>query len=275
MGTSKNAGKTVVAQALLEVLAREGARPGLASSGRDGEALDALEGTPKPRFRLHPETFVATAGALVPRSPALEIVERTDETSALGPIVIGRVRALGTLEIAGPPQAAALRRIVRRLGTLGARPVVIDGALDRLAALAGGDDAIVVAAGAASAPTLGEALDRIEALVARLRLAAFDPARAFLRIEGALTLSAASAFARADETRQIVVRDPTRIALGGRPFLALARTLDLRCERTLHPVACTVAPLGPNRAFDARAFLRGVAERTDLPTFDLYAGSAA
>ena len=249
VGTSKNAGKTVVISALAAALAREGRPFGLCSIGRDGEAADAVDAAPKPRYFLRPGATLATASALVPRSPALEIIRVTSETSALGAIVLARVRAPGFVEIAGPPSASALRRIVRALAGDG-RLVLVDGAVDRIAALREGDDAIVVAVGAAVSPTPARALDEIAALTGRLRLPAVDPARDAVRIAGALGAGAAAAYARAGERRQIVVADPTRISFGGRTFLEISARLDLRCERTLRVVACSVAPLGPQRSFE-------------------------
>jgi len=275
VGTSKNAGKTVTVGAIASALARAGTPFGLCSIGRDGEAVDALDATPKPRFFLRPGATVATATALLRRSPALEIVAATGERSALGPIVLARLRAAGTVELAGPPSAAALRRVVRLLFALGNEFVAIDGAVDRIAALRDGDDAIVAAVGAAGAPTQGHAVDDVHALVARLRLPAWDPGRASVRVEGALSALAAAAFARAGERRQVVVRDATRITFGGRAFLTLAAQLDLRCERELRPVACTVAPLAVERSFEPRSFLRAVAARTALPAYDVYAGALA
>ena len=273
VGTSKNAGKTVVIAALAEALAGLGLPFALCSIGRDGEAADALDAAPKPRFFLRPGALLATAAALVPRSPALEILEVTAETSALGSIVLARVRAPGSVEIAGPPSAAALRRIVRALGADG-RLVLVDGAVDRIAALRGGDDAIVVATGAAGAGTESRALDDVAAIVARLRLPVVDAGRDAVHIGGALTASAAAAFARANETRQIVVADPTQVTFGGRAFLEFAARLDLRCERPLRVIACSVAPLGPHHSFEPRAFARAVAARTGLPVVDVYAGSS-
>lgn len=260
--------------ALVAALGREGVPYGLCSIGRDGEAADAVDAAPKPRYFLRPGATLATARALVPRTPALEIVRVTGETSALGAIVLASVRAPGFVEIAGPPSASALRRIVRALGEDG-RLVLVDGAVDRIAALRDGDDAIVVAVGASGASTPARALDEVAALVARLRLPAADPARDAVRIAGALGASAAAAYARAGERRQIVVADPTRIAFGGRTFLEIAARLDLRCSRTLRVVACSVAPLGPQRSFEPRSFARAVAERTGLPAYDVYAGTVA
>jgi hypothetical protein len=173
VGTSKNSGKTVAIVALCEALQRAGASFGLCSIGRDGETNDALEGGAKPRFFLRPGTLAATAAALVPVHPASEILELPGELSALGPIVLLAVREAGYYEIAGPPGATALRRIADAL-RVRAGFVLIDGAVDRLAALRGSDDAIVVAVGTA-APTPAHAVEDVRALVARLRLPAFDP----------------------------------------------------------------------------------------------------
>jgi hypothetical protein len=274
VGTSKNAGKTVVIAALATALAREGSPFGLCSIGRDGEASDAVDAAPKPRFFLRPGATLATAASLVPRSPAVEILDVTSERSALGPIALARIRTPGQVEIAGPPSASGLRRIVRALGADG-RLVLVDGAVDRIAALRDGDDAIVVAVGTANAPTAGRALDDVAALVARLRIPLVEPERDAVRVYGALTAGAAAAFVRANETRQIVVADPTHVTFGGRAFLELAARLDLRCERTLRVIACSVAPLGEERAFAPRAFAQAVAARTGLPAFDVYADAVA
>jgi hypothetical protein len=270
VGTSKNAGKSVVIAALASALAASRSPFALCSIGRDGEASDALDAAAKPRFFLRPGTTFATAAALVPPSPAVEILAVTSERSALGPIVLARVRTPGYIEVAGPPSAAALRRVALALGADG-RVVLVDGAVDRIAALRDGDDAIVVAVGTANAPTPARALDDVAALVGRLRLPAVDASRDRIDVPGALTAAAAATFARAGETRQIVVRDPTHVIFGGRAFLELSSRLDVRCERTLRVIACSVAPLGAQHAFEPRSFARAVAARTRLPVVDVYA----
>jgi hypothetical protein len=270
VGTSKNAGKSVVVAALASAFTHECEIFGLASIGRDGETIDALVAAPKPRFFLREGAVVATATVLLPRTPALEILEVTGERCALGAIAIARVRAPGYVEIAGPPQASAVRRIVARLAAY-APFVVVDGAVDRIAALRGGDDAIVLAVGAASAPTLAHAVDDIAALAARLRVPLHDGVGEAILVAGALTARAAADHARTFGRVPLVVADPTRIAFGGRTFLELREHLDLRCVRSLRPIACTVAPIGLERAFEPRAFARAVAKRTGLPTYDVYA----
>ncbi|GAC1311280.1 MAG: hypothetical protein NVSMB19_25690 [Vulcanimicrobiaceae bacterium] len=275
VGTAKNAGKSVVVAALVRECERSRHDFALCSTGRDGEATDALDAAPKPRFFLRPGALVATAAGLVPRTPALEIVRVTDERSALGAIVLGRVRAPGFLEIAGPPRASAARRIVGELRTH-ASLVIVDGAVDRIAALRDGADAIVVAAGASGAPSLARAVDDVAALVARLSLPPVGDAVAPVRVAGALTARLAAEHAGAfGRTRALVVADPTHVAFGGRTLLELLARVDVRCERTLRPIACTVAPFGRERAFEPRAFARAVAARTGLPTYDVFAQSGA
>jgi hypothetical protein len=219
--------------------------------------------------------LIATATAILPKYPALEIMESTRERGALGWIVIGRVRTPGFYEIAGPAGADAVRRIVRELTRCGASFVLLDGAVDRLAALRDGEDAIVAATGAASGPTPMRVVEEVRGLVAKLSLQPVDLGKPFLRIAGALTASEATALSRAEDRRQILVHDSSRIAFAGRLFLTLASRLDFRCERVLHPVAATIASIAPGRLFEPSSFLQAVAEAVRLPTYDIYAQAAA
>jgi len=273
VGTSKNAGKSVDVVAVCQALHREETSFALCSAGRDGERYDVLNGQPKPRIYLYPGTLITAAATIVSRSAGLDVLERTGERAALGEIVLARVRAEGYYEVAGPARASALDRLATRLAQR-CDFVVFDGANDRLAALRGREDAIVVAVGS-TAPTLHRAVEDVRALVERLRVAEPDPAHPILRIEGALTAEHATRLAHARESRQVVVADPTRIAFKGKTFVSLAARLDLRCERPLRVVACTVAPSGPEGTYDAADFLRAVERATGLPTYDVYAGEEA
>ncbi|MBV8149558.1 MAG: hypothetical protein JO092_10735 [Candidatus Eremiobacteraeota bacterium] len=274
VGTGKNVGKTVTMRAMYEAAYGAGLRVGLASVGRDGEAMDAGDSQPKPRLFLRPQTLVATAREVVPASPASEIVALGDLHTAAGGLIFVRVRTATHYELVGPPTASGMRQTVERLCAQ-TDIAFVDGAIDRVAALAGGSDAIVVACGASAAPTMQEAVNGVSALVARLRIAPYDPAREWFAIEGALTASTAAALLARREQRQVVVRDPTQIALTGKAAARVFATLDIRCERALHVVATTVASIGRDRSFEPLTFLRAVAAATNLPTFDVYAGMRA
>lgn len=275
VGTGKNVGKTVTTAAICAALERAGEIVGLTSIGRDGEFADVLEAFPKPRLYLREGTLIATARGVLPAYPALEIVSATRERSALGPVVIARVRTPGFYEIAGPAGADAVRRIVEELTRCGSSFVLLDGAVDRLSALRDGEEAIVTAIGAASGPTQAHVVEEARGLIAKLKLRPFDGEKPFLRISGALSASEAAALSRGGESRQIVVHDATRIAFSGRLFLALASALDLRCARALHPVAATTASIAPGCLFDPLSFLQATAQAVGLPTYDVYAQAAA
>lgn len=275
VGTGKNAGKTVVVRALLNAANARGARVGITSVGRDGESVDALDALAKPRFYLAEGTVVATAAATLPTSPASEVIDVTDVATAIGPLLFARVCRPGFYEIAGAPSASGTRFALERMARYETDMLLLDGAIDRIAALAGGGEAVVVAVGAATAATIEQAAQRARALVARLSIAAFDPSLPFVRLTGALTAQRAAALIARHETRQIVVRDPTRIVLDGRAFDGFSRALHLRCERPLLPIAVTIASIGRERYFEPRAFAHAVSEAANLPVFDVYAGASA
>lgn len=274
VGTGKNVGKTVAMRAMYEAAADAGVTVGLSSIGRDGEAVDAGDAQPKPRLFLRPGTAIATARDVLPSAPASEILDTSDLSTAAGRLLFARVRAHAFYELVGPPTASGVREIVDRLLEF-AGVTIVDGAIDRVAALAGGNDAIVVSCGASAAATVAEAADGIGALVARLRVPAFDPKEPFVRVEGALTPAKSAALIAAREARQVVVRDPTQIALAGKAAAHALSALRVRCERPLHVIAATVASIGRDRVFEPRAFARAVADATALPTFDVYAGVRA
>jgi hypothetical protein len=277
VGTAKNVGKTVAFNALRRAAARRGLPIAVTSIGRDGEPSDALDGLPKPRVTLAAGTFVALPAQLVPRSPALEVLD-LGEPSALGPIVFARVRIATTCEIGGPPTARGVRATIDRLRALASGPVVVDGAIDRIAPLAGGDDAIVLATGAES----GASIDAVAALaretIARLTIPGRDSERestAVIRFSGALAVRDAEELLAAARGATVVVDDPTRIAVRGRLFERLREAVDLRCERPLRVVACTTSSFGRARSLDPRELAVAVKRATKLPTFDVVAEFAA
>ncbi len=263
VGTGSGVGKTTTVRAIYAAALDAGARVALASLGRDAQSL-----------WLAPGTMFATARALLPSSPATEILKLSPLRSAAGGVIYVRAGAGGFFELAGPPTASGVRAVVDELLTLG-DVTIVDGAVDRVAAVAGSAGAIVVATGAETAPTKDEVVAETAALVARLRVPAFDPNEARIDVEGALTPSDAAAFIVRGETRQIVVRDPTQIALSGRPAQLALKQLKIRCRRPLRVIATTLASIGSERAFEPVQFAGAVAAATGLPAFDVYRGARA
>lgn len=274
VGIGKNVGKTVTARAVYEAACERGLRVAIATVGRDGEAVDALDARPKPQLHLRPGTLVATAHGVLPRSPAPEILGLSQLATAAGRLVYARVRYASRYELVGPPTASGIREAIRVLHPH-AQLTIVDGAFDRIAAVAGERGAIVIAGGASAAATVREAADAMRALALRLGTPRYDPALDAVRVDGALTASRAAGLISASERRQVVVHDPTQIALTGKAALHAFARLTIRCERPLRPIAATVAPAALEGGFEPRAFAAAIADATGLPTFDAYAGTRA
>jgi hypothetical protein len=277
VGTAKNAGKTTTFNALRAVAQRRGVAIAVTSIGRDGEAADALDGEPKPRIRLEPGTLVALAAGLVPRTPALAIIGTGAET-ALGTTVFARIVLPTTCEIGGPPTAGAIRATIDRLRAFGHGPVLVDGAIDRIAALAGGDDAVIVATGAASGTTIARVAAAAADVISRLTIPGRDREHErarVVRVAGALDARDAEELLASARDATVVVDDPTRIAIRGALFATLRAAVDLRCERPLRVVACTTSSIGRASALPPRELVEAVARATGLPAFDVVADLAA
>lgn len=132
IGMAKNAGKTVTLNHLIDDCYREGVALGLTSIGRDGERLDLVTKTDKPTIYVYEGTWIATAESLFDAGTArLEILHVTDMNTAMGRIVIAKVRSDGYVQLAGPATTAGIRQLVIKLRQLGAALVLVDGALDR------------------------------------------------------------------------------------------------------------------------------------------------
>ena len=274
VGTGKNVGKTVTLRAIYRAALQAGICCGITSIGRDGEAVDAADARAKPRLLLAPGTILATARGVLPRSPASEILATSPLRTAAGPLIYARVRADAHYEIIGPPSAATLRAAIHELLHFAPR-ALIDGAVDRIAALAGGEDAVVVSCGASAAPTLRDVVDDVRALVTKLRTPACQEGIEVVAWQGAFTASHAARAIHDGEKRAIVVRDPTQIAMNGKALLHAFERLTIRCERPLRVIAATVASIGRDRECDPRELAGAVALATGLPVFDVYTAERA
>jgi hypothetical protein len=165
VGLAKNTGKTETLAALLRELQERGRSVGVTSVGRDGEERDVIDiRIDKPRVELCAGSLVATTDALL-RAGAIphEIVQETGVRTPLGRVLIARLLAQGTIEVAGPSAAADVREVCDAMLAHGAEQVLVDGAIDRRAASSPAvSDGLVMSTGAALH-------EEIEQVVARTR----------------------------------------------------------------------------------------------------------
>lgn len=137
VGMAKNTGKTVTLNHLIEEAIEENITIGITSIGRDGESVDLVTETEKPKVFVEENTIVATTTDVLPLGDAkVELIKVTDFRTPLGAIVIGRVKDSGYIQIAGPQRVKEAKEISQIMLQLGAEFVIIDGALDRMSSAA-------------------------------------------------------------------------------------------------------------------------------------------
>ncbi len=150
VGTGRDVGKTTALRAIYAAACERGLRTGLGSVGRDGDGALRDGMRRKPSALARPGTLFVTARGALRARRRWKSSSLTQLQSAAGTLLYARVAASGFYELVGPPTASGVREIVAR-AFVAERVVIVDGAVDRVAALAGSDGAIVVACGAAAA----------------------------------------------------------------------------------------------------------------------------
>ncbi len=177
-GTAKNTGKTTAMKVVMDGAYAQGLRVALTSIGYDGELADHVTGLPKPRIYAENGTLVAIAERCAKESGAsIEILKRTDMDTALGKVVIGRVRKPGLLLLAGPTKSSEIRRANEMLEEVGCDLILVDGALNRIAPMVE-TDGIIMATGASRKADI-ELLAQETANISRIyELPVYQPAGA-------------------------------------------------------------------------------------------------
>lgn len=150
VGMSKNAGKTTALNYLIEEAMDEGMTLGITSTGRDGETVDLVTGTDKPKVFLDEGTIVSVPRQLYDLADAgLEILRMTEYRTSIGEVLLCRVAASGYVQIAGPVATSDSKKMCQEMLELGAEMVIIDGAIDRKSiASPETSDAIIISTGA-------------------------------------------------------------------------------------------------------------------------------
>ena len=150
VGMAKNAGKTTALNYLIEEAIDEGIVLGVTSTGRDGESQDLVTGTEKPRVYLEEDMLVAVPTLLYDLADAgLEVIKKTKYSTAIGELLICRVKDAGYVQVAGPVINAEQKLLCQDMMQLGCSLILIDGAINRKSiASPETSDAIILSTGA-------------------------------------------------------------------------------------------------------------------------------
>jgi len=129
---SKNAGKTTVLNKIIDECQERDIKLGLTSIGRDGEDIDIVTSTAKPKIYVTKGTFIATASDLLKKSDITkEIMRLTDINTPMGEVVIVRARSDGYVQIGGSSIGNQVTGLIDDFIKLGADKVLVDGAISR------------------------------------------------------------------------------------------------------------------------------------------------
>jgi len=132
IGMAKNVGKTTTLNYLVESFNQSKIRLALTSIGRDGESIDVVTGTQKPKIFIQKGTMIATAEALLGLCDITkEILLVTEINSSLGRIIIVRALSDGFVQLGGPSITSQMSELLELFEKLGADKVIVDGALNR------------------------------------------------------------------------------------------------------------------------------------------------
>lgn len=186
VGMAKNSGKTTSLNYFIEEAMDQGLILGVTSTGRDGEAMDLVTQTEKPRVYLYSGTIVSVPTKLYEFAEAgLEILEMTNYRTPLGPLLLCRVVESGNVQIAGPGNTRDHKKICDKMLEMGAELILIDGAIDRKSIAAPAtSDGVILATGAVLSRNLKKVVEETAHIVGLYGLPVLteEPIKELLRV---------------------------------------------------------------------------------------------
>ncbi len=169
IGMEKNTGKTETLNKIIQDIGSNKIL-GLNSIGRDGEEVDVVSNTSKPRIYVFKNTIIATARqCLVACDITKEILFCTGISTPLGEIIIVRALSDGYIDLAGGSHNAQNIFITEKMKEFGCDHILIDGALNRNSS-AIISEAVILTTGASVSSDISTAVNRTSQLVDMLQL---------------------------------------------------------------------------------------------------------
>lgn len=148
IGMCKNAGKTTVVNHIVDEY-KDDYKIGITSIGYDGEEKDEITLLDKPRIDVQPNMMVATCESCLKNATAsYRKILDTDIRTALGKVIIIRIKTEGYVEVAGPSMVSQIDAICYEMKKLGCEKILVDGSAGRLS-FASRMDCAILAVGAA------------------------------------------------------------------------------------------------------------------------------
>lgn len=177
VGLEKNTGKTECLNYILSKVRDQAGWFALTSIGVDGENRDQVCQTPKPEIEV-PENmlFVTSEKHFREKRLVAEVLDISDEETALGRLVTARAKSSGKVLLSGPSDTAGLKQLISRMQLLGIRTTIVDGALSRLSlASPAVTEAMILATGAVVSANVTELIRRTKYVYELIGLGEVEP----------------------------------------------------------------------------------------------------
>ena len=172
VGLEKNTGKTECFNYVLQRLPLENKRVAVSSIGIDGETTDQVTKTAKPEIFLREGVYFGTSEKhyLMKRLSA-ELLEKTNENTSLGNIIIGKALTPGKILLSGPSSTNGLRRWMEEMKKYDIDLTIIDGALSRMSlASPTVSESMILATGAAYSANINTLVQKTAFVVQMINL---------------------------------------------------------------------------------------------------------
>ena len=292
IGMAKNTGKTTTLNYLIEAFYRQKIRLALTSIGRDGESVDVVTKTEKPKIFVFKDTIIATAENLLPLCDITkQIIDVTNINTPLGRIVLVRALSDGFVQLGGPSMTAQLSALLKGLP---GDKVILDGAISRKSPASPNiTEATVLCTGAAFSPSMHTTIEETRHTVRMLMLPCFEDTAVLeklaaapdekvtaqqgcIYIRGAVFDSLVSDLIIAKTNMagiSIIAEDPSKIFIKPATYeKLLIKKAALFVKAAVNLAAVTVNPFSPyNSGFAAGDFLEEMRQAVPVSVYDLKA----
>ena len=293
VGMAKNAGKTTTLNYLARCFAKKGIPLALTSIGRDGEELDVVTATKKPKIYVPGGSIIATAEGLLGLSDiTCEIHNCTDISTPMGRVVVVRALSGGFVQLGGAPTAGQTLKIVEQFKKFNVGKILIDGAISRKnisnPKLA---EAVVLCTGASLAKDMGRVVKKTRHAAEMLMLPRYSEERrantsplasetADVRDKppvylcGAVTDASINSLLQSGvepTSRVFVAEDPSKVLISADVYEKLKqRGNELYVKTPVNLAAITVNPVSPKGfEFPKVDFFNKMSNAVQLPVFDV------
>ena len=293
IGMAKNTGKTSTLNYLIQAFHRTNVSLALTSIGRDGESVDVVTQTDKPRIFVFSGTLIATTELLLPLCDITKkVVHVSNFNTPLGRVVLVEALSDGFVQLGGPSITAQVLELLEHVPLKNCiDKVIVDGAIDRKS-FASPDvtEATVLCTGAALSPSMNTVLEETRHTVRLLTLQRFEDAallrelksmsdekvsvvRNYRYIRGSVTDSLVSELVLSNNDSGIVLiaEDASKVFIKPAMYEKLTlRKAELFVQTPIHVAGVTVNPFSPYHAgFDPADFLQKMQDIIPVPVYDI------